>query len=372
MTTKLILKKSSVTEKVPLTTDLEIGELALNLADRKLFSKDANNAIIEFGSVEVSQLTVYNGTGVTVTKGSVVYINGAQGQKPSIALANNTTEATSSKTFGFVVADILNGAEGLVTTAGLVYNLNTLGLTEGGPIYLSSTSGAFTQVKPTAPNNLVSLGWVVKANATSGRVLAHIQNGFELDELHDVAIVTPNEKQVLTYEVTSGLWKNKDQTPTNLSVGVLSTTAVQIDSSTGTDVLLPVASSTAAGIVNASTQTFGGAKTFTGNILLSRALVETVSVVTDGASVDLTPNNGTIQRWTLTASRTPVLPTDWPAGSGMTLMVADGTAFSITWTTMGVVWLGGTAPTLATTGWTTIALWKVATTIYGAIVGDSA
>ena len=374
MATKLILKKSSVTEKVPLTTDLEIGELALNLADRKLFSKDANNAIIEFGSVEVSQLTVYNGTGSTVTKGSVVYINGAQGQKPSIALANNTTDATSSKTFGLVVANILNGAEGLVTTAGLIYNLNTGGLTEGGPIYLSSTAGAFTQVKPSAPSHLVSLGWVVKANASSGRVLAHIQNGFELDELHDVDVLTttPTNNQVLTYELSSGLWKNKDQTPTNLSLGVSSGTVVQLDSSTGTDVVLPTASTTLAGLVTTGTQTFGGDKTFNGNVQLSRALVETIFTVTDGASVDLSPNNGTIQQWTLTASRTPVLPTNWPAGSSMTLMIADGTAFAITWTTMAPVWVGGTAPTLATTGWTVLTFWKVGTVIYGAITGNVA
>lgn len=209
MATKLILKKSSVTEKVPLTTDLDVGEVAINLADKKLFSKDGNNNIIEFGSVEVQQLTVYNGTGSTIPKGSVVYINGAQGQKPSIALASNSSEATSSKTIGFVVADILNGAEGQVTTEGLVYNLNTASLTEGGPIYLGATAGSITQTKPVAPAHLVSLGWAVKANASSGRILAHVQNGFELNEIHDVLITTPANDQVLTYESTTGLWKNK-------------------------------------------------------------------------------------------------------------------------------------------------------------------
>lgn len=208
MATKIIHKKSSVAEKVPLTTDLEVGELAINLVDKKLFSKDGNGNIIEFGSVEVQQLTVYNGTGATIPKGSVVYINGAQGQKPSIALASNASEATSSKTFGFVVADILNGAEGTVTTEGLVYNLNTGVLTEGGAVYLGATAGSITQTKPVAPAHMVSLGWVVKANASSGRILAHVQNGFELDELHDVLISSPANAQVLSYEAASGLWKN--------------------------------------------------------------------------------------------------------------------------------------------------------------------
>ena len=209
MTTKIILKKSSVAEKVPLATDLEVGEIAINLADRKLFSKDGAGNIIEFGSLELQQLTVYNGTGSTITKGSVVYINGAQGQKPSIAKANNSAESTSSKTFGFVTADIANGADGIVTTNGLLYNVNTGGLTEGGAIYLGSTAGTFTQTKPVAPNHLVSLGWVVKANASSGRILVHVQNGFELHELHDVLITSPADDQVLTYESATGLWKNK-------------------------------------------------------------------------------------------------------------------------------------------------------------------
>ena len=49
-------------------------------------------------------------------------------------------------------------------------------------------------------------------------------------------------------------------------------------------------------------------------------------------------------------------------------MVDDGTAFAITWSTLAVVWEnnGGVAPTLATTGFTVIVLWKVGTTIYGA------
>jgi hypothetical protein len=210
MATKIIHKKSSVAEKVPLTTDLEIGELAINLVDKKLFSKDGNGNIIEFGSVEVQQLTVYNGTGATIPKGSAVYINGAQGQRPSIALASNASEATSSKTIGFVNADILNGAEGVVTTEGLVYNLNTAAFTEGGAIYLGATAGSITQTKPVAPAHLVSLGWVVKAHASSGRILAHVQNGFELNELHDVLITSPANTQVLAYETSTGLWKNSN------------------------------------------------------------------------------------------------------------------------------------------------------------------
>ncbi len=99
---------------------------------------------------------------------------------------------------------------------------------------------------------------------------------------------------------------------------------------------------------------------------------ETVFAITDGATVNLDPNNGPIQTWTLGANRTPG-QANWAAGQSITLMVDDGTAFSITWSTLAVVWKsgGGTAPTLNTTGFTVIVLWKVGTTIYGARVGDA-
>ena len=101
-------------------------------------------------------------------------------------------------------------------------------------------------------------------------------------------------------------------------------------------------------------------------------IVENVFTITDGASVNIDPTNGSIQLWTLTASRTPILPTSWSSGQAVTLMINDGTAYTITWTTMGVVWVGGSAPPLALTGYSIIELWKVGTTIYGAYVGDVA
>jgi hypothetical protein len=99
---------------------------------------------------------------------------------------------------------------------------------------------------------------------------------------------------------------------------------------------------------------------------------EAVFAVTDGTTVNLDPNNGPIQTWTLGANRTPG-QANWAAGQSITLLVDDGSAHTITWTTLAVAWKtdGGTAPTLETTGFTVIVLWKVGTTIYGARVGDA-
>lgn len=99
---------------------------------------------------------------------------------------------------------------------------------------------------------------------------------------------------------------------------------------------------------------------------------ETVFSITDGTTVNLNPNQGPIQTWTLGANRTPG-QTSWAEGQSITLLIDDGTARTITWTTLAVVWKtdGGVAPTLNTTGSTVIVLWKVGTTIYGARVGDA-
>lgn len=108
------------------------------------------------------------------------------------------------------------------------------------------------------------------------------------------------------------------------------------------------------------------------SLVLNDGYTEEVFAITDGATVDLDPNNGSIQTWTLGANRTPG-QANWSAGQSITLMIDDGTARTITWTTLAVVWEtnGGNAPTLALTGFTTIVLWKVGTTIYGARVGDN-
>jgi hypothetical protein len=107
-----------------------------------------------------------------------------------------------------------------------------------------------------------------------------------------------------------------------------------------------------------------------------RVLTEVVFAITDGAAFEIDPANGTIQTITLGANRTPKA-TNFAAGQSVTLMVDDGTARTITWTdttfgTGGVVWVGGSAPTLATSGYTVIELWKVGSQVYGAFAGTVA
>lgn len=299
MANTLIVKRSSVPGKVPLSTDLQVGELAVNLADQKLYSKNAagtvvqlgggagsgdvvgpasatDNALVRFdgttgklvqnstatlddtGNMDTASLKadffdldtaatapadavgrtswddgsggsilglkggvvtyytgqqefarVYNGSGAAMTKGQVVYIVGAQGNRIDVRLALATSDATSANTIGLVAEPIAAGAEGWVQTTGPMPKMNTSTLTAGQAIYLSpTTAGAYTTNKPTAPNHLVILGFVERVSATVGSIFLKVDNGYELDELHNVNISSPTGGQLLAYDQTAGYWKN--------------------------------------------------------------------------------------------------------------------------------------------------------------------
>ena len=178
---------------------------------------DANTITIDAAGTdpiaETLRTLVYNADSVTLTKGTPVYVFGAQGQNISVKRANNTGDATSAQTLGLVQADITAGAEGYVVTFGEIENINTAGYTEGAGFYLGATAGTITFTKPYAPNHLVYLGFVEKANASSGRVFVKVQNGYELDEIHNVninrnTVIAGN--QYLKYNSSNTLWENAD------------------------------------------------------------------------------------------------------------------------------------------------------------------
>lgn len=176
----------------------------------------------------VQVTSVYNNSGSTIAKGSIVYINGASGNLPTIALSQANTEATSTKTYGFVVSDISNMSSGSVVASGQIRNLDTFGVTEGVTLWLSpSTAGAYTTTKPTAPNHAVVVGVCTRAHPSQGTIEVKIQNGYELEELHNVSISSPSNGQVLSYDSSTSLWKN-----TTLS-GTGSVTSVSVVTANG-------------------------------------------------------------------------------------------------------------------------------------------
>lgn len=165
------------------------------------------NVVLQLGQEEV--LRVLNTTGSTLTPGQVVYIVGASGSRPTVALAQANDEPTSTKVIGFVAESIANNAQGFVTTAGLLRDVNTSAFAEGAVLWLSATTpGAITSTKPTAPNHGVLVGYCVRANASNGIIYVMVQNGYELDELHDVLITSLANNNMLKWDAGSSVWRN--------------------------------------------------------------------------------------------------------------------------------------------------------------------
>lgn len=184
-----------------------VGELAWNDTDGTLdLGLKGGNVTLQIGQENVQM--VHNGNGTAMTDGQAVYVYGAQGNRLSVKLAQGNSEANSSKTFGVVTEPIGANQNGFVTYSGLVRNINTSAYAEGAALWLSPTTpGALTTTKPQAPNHGVLMGWCVRSHAQVGSIFVHVQNGLELDELHNVQITNPTDGQVLAYNATSGLWK---------------------------------------------------------------------------------------------------------------------------------------------------------------------
>jgi hypothetical protein len=230
---------------------------------------------------------VTNADSVTITKGQVVYAFGGQGDRMTVKLASNTSDATSARTVGVVLsASIAANQKGLIMMQGLLDGLNILPTStfaDGDPIYLGVTPGSITKVKPYAPNHLVYIATVTTAsNGSAGRMYVNIQNGYELDELHNVQAQNPSLKDTLWYDntVSPAQWKTASistilgYTPLSSAIislgGLTGTTQTFATGTTGTDFgissagtthtfNLPTASATNRGALSSSDwSTFNG------------------------------------------------------------------------------------------------------------------
>jgi hypothetical protein len=147
--------------------------------------------------------------GVAITKGQAVYITGSDGTNMVVGLADNTSDGTSSKTMGLALANASVNNKFFVVTEGLIDGLNTSTATTGDPVWLGTNGNILFGLanKPVAAAHLVYLGVVTRVNQNNGEIFVHVQNGFELNELHDVLINGVSTGQLLRRE-SDGLWKN--------------------------------------------------------------------------------------------------------------------------------------------------------------------
>lgn len=203
------------------------------------------------GSTTNLIIQVRNTTGATLTKGTLVYISGATGQIPTVSKALATSDATSAQTLGMLSANLANNANGYVTITGGLTNMDTSAFADGDQLYLSgTTAGAYTATKTLAPTHLVYVGVVEYSHATQGKIFVKVQNGYEMDEIHNVSAASPANGETLVYNSSNSLWESANLaritsitagtgltggTITSTGTIALATTAVTAGSYTGVD-----------------------------------------------------------------------------------------------------------------------------------------
>jgi hypothetical protein len=212
-----VLLKSSTAANYTTTLPDTTGNLSVGVAANGTTYMAGTNGITNIGNTDTATVVkayVTNAEAVTITKGQVVYIFGASGDRASVKLAKNTSDTFSSKTLGIVRADIAAGAAGWITTQGQVSGINLGAYSPGDILWLDSVPGGFTATKPQAPYHGVFVGVVERANAGNGLIYVKPQNGVELDELHDVRITSLANNEIIRYNSSLGYWENKSITTT--------------------------------------------------------------------------------------------------------------------------------------------------------------
>ena len=193
-----------------------VGVMRWNNTDGTLdLGLKGGNVTLQVGQEQVVRVVNKSGLALNEAAYQVVKITDAQGQRLAVDLAQGNNDANSTDTIGIVTETIANNQEGFITTSGLVNEINTTGSlqgetwVDGDVIYLSPfTAGAITNIKPTAPNHMVTLGYVVYAHAIHGKIFVKCDNGFEIGELHNVYAPTPSNNDGIFWNTANQRYQN--------------------------------------------------------------------------------------------------------------------------------------------------------------------
>lgn len=141
-----------------------------------------------------SQVQHYVKLGESMSIGTPVYVSGSTGQSGTnmlVSKSSNAAESTSSKTLGLLAFTGVTNDIGFVITEGLLAGLDTSAATNvGDPVWLGPNGTLLYGLanKPSAPDHLVFIGIVTRKQQNNGEIFVKVQNGFELNELHDVSL----------------------------------------------------------------------------------------------------------------------------------------------------------------------------------------
>jgi len=203
------------------TPTLQPGMFAWNdqegTADLRL---KGGNVTLQVGQETLARVVNKTGADLLESQYKVVRVRiasegGSQGQRLAVVLAQGNNDPDSVTTLGLVTENIANNQEGFITIFGNVNGINTTGSlqgetwVDGDVLFLSPTTpGALTKVKPVAPNHTVVVGYVLYAHGVNGKIFVKVDNGYELDELHNVKITSVANNDLIQYDSTQQVWKN--------------------------------------------------------------------------------------------------------------------------------------------------------------------
>lgn len=191
----------------------------------KIDEVDYNTEWIDNYTSEVKHIVK---AGEQLSIGQAVYVSGSTGGSGTnmiVSKASNSAESTSSKTIGLIAQNLNTNEFGFVITEGLLEGVNTHGAVAGDPVWLGTNGNLLFGLanKPSAPAHMVYLGVVTRAQTNNGEIFVHVQNGFEIKELHDVSALSPQTGDTLIYNSVSHLWETgsiKDEVGISYVTGI--------------------------------------------------------------------------------------------------------------------------------------------------------
>jgi hypothetical protein len=148
---------------------------------------------LQVGQEQVARVVNKTGADLLESQYRAVRVDDAQGQRLAVKLAQADTAANAKGTLGIVTETIQNNQEGFITLTGQVRNINTTGSlqgetwNDGDALWLSpTTAGGLTNIRPTAPNFKVAVGYVEYAHINNGKIFVRVGEALGFDDLHNM------------------------------------------------------------------------------------------------------------------------------------------------------------------------------------------
>lgn len=144
---------------------------------------DKSNVTLNVG--EEQWVRIVNKTGAIITNGAAVTVSGSQGNRPKGILAQSTISTDHHHTYGIIgiaTEDIADNDEGMITTLGVVRGINTSNFNSGDILYVSSSAGELTNVKPVFPYDEIKVG--IALNSTNnGSIFVSPVDALHVDDI---------------------------------------------------------------------------------------------------------------------------------------------------------------------------------------------